>query len=157
MTASDRDLGREAREALKAFSDRYGDVFEDFDPAAVEVEVLEAPHRPGALPPGRQAVVAFYWPERARYLYVSYAGPNSNARYQSQHYTPRGSPSNLAKRILAHREQLGLGQLDELSVGPWMRRKLSRVNFLFPARWGREVGKVFKEYLKRRWMPELGG
>jgi len=150
-------LEREAREALDDFEKRYGSLFEGFNREDVEIEVLDAPHKPGPLPPGRQAVIVFYWPERDDYVYISYAGPNSNARYQSQHYTPKGSPSNLAKRILAQRNQLGLEHLDELSIGPWMRQHLARINFLFPAHWEREVLNVFKKYLKQRLHPLLGG
>lgn len=151
------DLQQEAQNALHAFTERYGSLFPDFDPAKVDIEVQLPPHQPGPLPEGKQAVFAFYWPERELFLNVAYVGPNSSPRFQSQHYSPGGSPSNLAKHILTHKEDLGLKQLDRLSVGPWMRQHLARVNFYLPADWSRDIGKLFKRFLKERWRPLLGG
>jgi len=151
------ELEQEAREALLDFAKRYGELIPEFDPEKVEVEVLTPPHRPPPLPEGKQAVFAFYWPERESFLNVAYVGPNSGPRFQVQHYSPGGSPSNLAKRLLRAKEALGLHHLDPISVGPWMRRHLARVHYFLPASWDKEISKLFKRYLKERWQPLLGG
>ncbi|WP_457630930.1 hypothetical protein [Oceanithermus sp.] len=118
-----------------------------------DVEVLTPPHFPRALPGGKQAVFAFYWPERERFITVAIAGPNSNARFQSQHYLPASSGSNLARKLLQHREDLGLEDIDEHTVGLWMKGNLARVNIYLPAAVGREVLKYLKDYLKLVWEP----
>jgi len=151
------DLEQEARAAWQAFAERYGPLFAGFDPGKAVIEVLPPPHRPGPLPEGKQAVFAFFWPDGNVFLYVAYAGPRSGPRFQVQHYSPGGSPSNLAKRLLEAKEALGLETLDRLSVGAWMRQHLARVHFLLPSEWGRDIGKLLKGYLKERWQPLLGG
>jgi len=151
------DLEKEARSALQAFTNRYGPLFTEFDPGKVVVEILPPPHRPGPLPEGKQAVFAFFWPDRNVFLNVAYAGPQSGPRFQVQHYSPGGSPSNLAKRLLEAKQSLELEMLDRLSVGAWMRQHLARVHFYLAAEWGRDIGKLLKGYLKERWQPLLGG
>jgi hypothetical protein len=68
-------------------------------------------------------------------LKVGKVGPNSNARFRSQHYTTSRRPT-LAKSLLAHPivwAWLGITQLDEASVKPWMLSNLDRLRIYVPA------------------------
>lgn len=79
------------------------------DPVAVEIEPQIAMHQPPSLCSGKCAAYVFSLsddygaPAPAgphRVLKVGRVGPNSNARFQSQHYSPRSSRSNLANSLL---------------------------------------------------------
>jgi len=68
-------------------------------------------------------------------LKVGKVGPNSDARFRSQHYTTSGR-STLARSLLAHRilwPWLGISQLDEATVKPWMLSNLDRMHIYVPA------------------------
>lgn len=126
---------------------------EPLDTSLFQVEVLPPPHFPRAMPPGKQAVFAFYWPKRERFLLIGLAGPNSNARFQSQHYLPASSGSNLARKILQHKDEIGIEDLDESTIGLWMKGNLARINVYLPADVSKEVLRYFKDYLKLTWKP----
>ena len=150
----DQRLRKMAEEAVDGFvrqMSRY--LNEPISRDTIEIEVFPPPHFPKALPTGKQAVFAFYWPEQDRFLMVALSGPNSNARFQSQHYLPTSSGSNLARKILQQKEVLGIGDVDENTVGLWMKGNLARVNFYLPADIGKEVLKYFKDYLRLTWRP----
>jgi hypothetical protein len=71
----------------------------------------------------------------ARHQASAKVGPNSDARFRSQHYTTSGR-STLAKNLLAHRilwPWLGISQLDEATVKPWMLSNLDRMHIYVPA------------------------
>ncbi len=150
----ERRLRKMAEDAVEGFvrqMTRY--LKEPINRDDFEIEVLPPPHFPRALPPGKQSVFAFYWPEKDRFLTVALAGPNSNARFQSQHYLPASSGSNLARKILQHKEDLGIEDVDENTVGLWMKGNLARVNVYLPASVSKEVLKYLKDYLKLIWRP----
>jgi len=150
----DRRLREMAESALEGFVRQMAHYLKE--PLSLddfEVEVLSPPHFPRALPPGRQSVFAFYWPEKDTFLTVALAGPNSNARFQSQHYLPASSGSNLARKLLQHRDALGITDIDENTVGLWMKGNLARVNIYLPANISKEVLKYLKDYLKLTWKP----
>ncbi len=68
-------------------------------------------------------------------LKVGKVGPNSDARFRSQHDTTSGR-STLAKSLLTHRilwPWLGISQLDEATVKPWMLSNLDRMHIYVPA------------------------
>lgn len=110
--------------------------------AAISVthEPQPAPHRPHALPSGKCAVYVFTLcsaygdscPVGAhRALKVGKAGPNSNARFQSQHYNPRSAQSNLAASLIDARVLwpfLGLRSLKEEDVKSWIMTNADRDN-----------------------------
>jgi len=113
---------------------RYGDL----DP-----EDLPAPHRPMALRPGHGAVYVFAIADHdtseagaGRVLKVGRVGPNSNARFQSQHYSPASARSTLANSLITYRllwPWLGIDHLDAPTVRDWMLTHLDRANIYFPA------------------------
>jgi hypothetical protein len=65
----------------------------------IKVEYFCAPHRPPAnLPAGMMAVYAFWWD--GVWLKVGKVGPNSQARYTSQHYNAGSAQSTLAGSMI---------------------------------------------------------
>lgn len=126
------------------------------DRAQLTVEPLPAPHRPpSSLPPGRMAVYVFHLGEEC--LKVGKVGSKSQARYTSQHYLPASSQSNLAKSLLAHREELGLDELDAGTVGAWMKANLDRHNFILDASLGVPVLTLLESFLQCRLHPRFEG
>jgi hypothetical protein len=62
----------------------------------IEVEYLVAPHRPPIrLPINKMAAFGFWG--AGMWLKIGKAGPNSNARYTSQHYNAGSAQSTLAE------------------------------------------------------------
>jgi len=126
------------------------------EPSQLTVEELPAPHRPpSSLPSGRMAVYVFHLGDEC--LKVGKVGPKSQARYTSQHYLPASSQSNLAKSLLAHREELGLDDLDASTVGAWMRDNLHRHNFILDASLGVPVLTLLESFLQCRLRPRFEG
>ena len=110
-------------------------------PCRLRGELLPVPHRQAGLPPGFGAVYAFALSTRATsapgagmVLKVGKAGPNSDARFRSQHYTTSGR-STLARSLLTHQilwPWLGISQLDGTTVKTWMLSNLDRMHIYVP-------------------------
>jgi hypothetical protein len=87
-------------------------------------------HIPTALLPGFSAVYIFE--HNQQYLKVGQAGPNSSARYHSQHYNPNSCTSNLSKTLMRDNlygySQIVLNQV----IGRWIKGNTSRYNILIP-------------------------
>ena len=133
--------------------------------ANVRHEVLPAPHsRPGSLPPGSQAVYAFLLGDRC--LKVGKAGPNTQARFTSQHYGIN-APSTLAKSILARPQRLadllppGRRQeattLTEATVGPWIERNAARLHIFVPTQAGPLALGLLEAFVQCRLNPVFEG
>jgi hypothetical protein len=85
-------------------------------------------HIPQRLLLNKAAVYIFKWNDI--YLKVGKVNANSNARYQSHHYNPNSSNSNLSKSLLSDAEfeaLLGIG-----IVGDWIKENTTRFNILIP-------------------------
>lgn len=107
----------------------------DITESDIYIEQLSAPHQPPkALPPGKMAVYVFFLGPQC--LKVGKVGPKSHARYISQHYNSKSSMSNLAKSILKDRDRLGTSDINDNSVGKWIKTNTDRVNILIPAEHG---------------------
>jgi hypothetical protein len=73
----------------------------------IHIQCLGPPHRqPSSQPGGMPAVYAFFYENRC--LKCGQVGPNSLARYTSQHYNPNSSNSNLAATLLQRGKEVGL-------------------------------------------------
>lgn len=93
------------------------------------VEYLEAPHKPPrCLPSGKMAVYGFW--HDGKWLKIGKAGPNSNARYKSQHYNPNSAQSTLAKSLVNDSRMSGLPGFNTTAPGDWIKSATSRVNIL---------------------------
>ena len=95
-------------------------------------------HIPIALPKDFAAVYIFKWNDS--YLKVGKVNSKSNARYQSQHYNPDSSNSNLSKSLLNEPEfeVLLRGSLP----GNWLKENTVRFNVLIPS----SLGKNFVHF-----------
>jgi len=121
-----------------------------------EIESLPAPHiPPKKLPKGKMGVYVFLW--KSKCLKVGKVGPQSQARYTSQHYNPKSSGSNLAKSILNEREALGLSNLDENSVGDWIKENVSRLNILIDKKVEIPALSLLEVFLQCRLKPFFEG
>ncbi|MFC2013296.1 hypothetical protein ACFLU8_00145 [Chloroflexota bacterium] len=104
----------------------------------IEFRVLSAPHRqPSRLPAGKKAIYVFS--AKDCYLKVGKAGPNTQARFTSQHYNSKSTKSNLAKSMLKSKallksrlpsvSQLEIDQLSEQNVKSWIEDNTTRYHF----------------------------
>ena len=120
----------------------------------VEVESLQlltwnagpATHIPKKLPVGYAAVYIFQLNNTRSpiFLKVGKANSNSNARYQSHHYSPDSSNSNLARAIITGDPEFhALGAyIPETDIGVWIKERTNRFNILIP----KELGKNFVHF-----------
>ena len=122
----------------------------------IKIESLSAPHiPPKALPDKKMAIYVFYWESQC--LKVGKVGPKSQARYTSQHYSPKSSNSNLAKSILKDKAEMGLRALNERNVGNWIKQNTKRINFLIPENFGIPLLSLLEAFLQCRLKPRFEG
>lgn len=91
-------------------------------------EIIERglPHSvPRKLPTGKMAVYTFIY--NGTFLKIGKVGPNSNARYTSQHYNPGSSKSNLAKSILEDPD-MKTHCITENNIGTWIKNNCHRID-----------------------------
>ena len=120
------------------------------------VESLRAPHRPPIrLPPGKVAVYLF--DHDGRVLKVGKAGPNSNARYTSQHYSPGAAQSTLAASLLKRGAEIGIRDLTDSNVGDWIRANTDRHNFLLDSSYPIRLLTLLESFLQCRLDPGFEG
>jgi len=122
----------------------------------IEIENLPAPHiPPSALPAGKMAVYVFLWGNQC--LKVGKVGPKSHARYTSQHYSPKSSNSNLPKSVLKDKLVMGISDLDEHTVGIWIKQNTDRINFLIAENFGIPALSLLEAFLQCRLKPRFEG
>ena len=120
----------------------------------VRVDPRRKPHRPPTcLPPGKMAVYAFFF--NGRCLKVGKVGPNSEARYTSQHYLPNSSPSNLAKSMLKNKSDFR--NLTRANAGAWIKKNTDRINFLLDQKKGNPALSLLEAFLHCRLEPRFEG
>lgn len=133
---------------------------------AINPEFHPAPHRqPVGLPLLKQAL--YWFSIEGICLKVGKAGPNSNARYTSQHYNPRSSNSNLAKSILTRSYVLKevlpaikyneIDMLNEETVGMWIKDNTSRCNLLIDAALNQVALSFLETFVQVRLSPLYEG
>ncbi len=125
------------------------------DVASIKIEVLDKLHKPSGLPTGRMAVYCFFFNGQA--LKIGIAGPNSDARYRSQHYNPNSAGSNLAKSILMYPGKIGIAPPDASFIGNWIKGHTDRINILLPSSFGRPILSMLEVFLHARWKPIYEG
>ena len=122
----------------------------------LSVESLRAPHNPPSrLPVGKAAVYVFCHEGRA--LKIGKAGPNSEARYTSQHYSPRAAKSTLAASILKHGTEIGVHGMTEPAVGGWIRANTDRYNFLLDSNYAIRLLTLLESFLQCKLDPVFEG
>jgi len=116
------------------------------------IEYLDAPHRPpSSLPGGRMAVYGFW--HDGDWLKIGQAGPNSQARYTSQHYNPNSAPSTLAASLTKDPRMAATAGFELARPGDWIKARCCRVNVLLPARHGKAVLALLEAFLHVRFQP----
>lgn len=127
-----------------------------------------APHAATPLPTGQCAVYVFSLSASQgsrcpagphRVLKVGKVGPNSNPRFQSQHYNPRSAQSTLAGSLVKARilwPYLGITGLTEATVGDWIKTHTDRDHFFLDA--GRlDLLAELERYVRARLGPAFEG
>ena len=113
------------------------------------------PHlQPHCLPKGKMAVYTFVY--EGAVLKIGKAGPNSNARYTSQHYNPKSAMSNLAKSILSDKEMLGKG-INEENVGEWIKQNCRRIDIEIDVDLGIFTLEFIEAVLHYKYTPKYEG
>ena len=142
--------------AVAAFlkvADLAGDAISRAD---LVIEYLAAPHRPPTrLPAGKMGAYGF-WGDGG-WLKVGKVGPNSSARYTSQHYSPGSAGSTLAGSLAADPRMLGLSGFDQRAPGAWIKSSAHRVNILMPASRRPELLSLLEAFLHLRLRPRYEG
>jgi len=120
------------------------------------VEYLDAPHnQPTRLPAGKMAVYGF-WGEGV-WLKIGKAGPNSNARYTSQHYNLGSAQSTLAGSLANDPRMQSVNGFDPQAPGGWIKAATHRVNILLPSRRQKELLSLLEAFLHLRLRPLYEG
>ncbi len=118
----------------------------------LQTEFLPAPHKPPSkMPAGKMAVYGFYC--AGQWLKIGIAGPNSQARYTSQHYNPHSARSTLAASLLKDPGMRQRFTLQEPTVGKWIKSHCHRVNILLPAAHDRLLLALLEAFLHLRLHP----
>jgi hypothetical protein len=119
-------------------------------------ELHPAPHRPPSrLPVGMMAVYCF-WGDGC-WLKVGKAGPNSQARYTSQHYNPASAPSTLAASLVRDARMKSIDGFAHAQPGNWIKTSCCRVNILISAKLRPEMLSLLEAFLHARLMPRYEG
>lgn len=122
----------------------------------IVVEYLAAPHRPPTrLPVGSMAVYGF-WSDGV-WLKIGKAGPNSIARYTSQHYNAGSARSTLAGSLAKDPHMLTVPGFDPNAVGAWIKTATHRVNILLPADRQSALLSLLEAFLHLRLKPRFEG
>src|SRR5258708_2643852 len=85
---------------------------------------------------------------RGTALKVGKAGPNSDARFRSQHYNAASAPSTLAASILRNSTPVGSPAVEIDSVGQWIKQNTDRTNYILKATRGVEVLNLLEAYIQ---------
>jgi hypothetical protein len=112
------------------------------------------PHKSGTLPLGKMGVYSFIYQDY--FLKIGKAGPNSNARFNSQHYDPKNSQSNLAKSILNDPDMKGL-DLNPENIDEWIKQNTRRIDFLLEASLGIFQLNLVEAFLHLKFKPKYEG
>lgn len=124
--------------------------------AAITTEFLSASHSPPTrLPSGKMAVYGF-WGD-GEWLKIGKAGPNSNARYTSQHYNPDSAPSTLAGSLRSDKRMSVVAGFDPRTPGAWIRASTHRVNILIAVHRRKELLSLLEAFLHLRLKPRYEG
>lgn len=87
---------------------------------------------------------------------IGKAGPNSNARFLSQHYNPNSAMSNLAKSILSDVNMQNLG-ITEQNVGDWIKQNCRRIDVVIDRKVGIFALELVEAILHYKYSPIYEG
>ena len=146
----------EVDSAIVSFTTMAGLAGDPISEADFEVEYLPAPHRPPTrLPAGKMAVYGFW--SNGTWLKIGKAGPNSKARYTSQHYNAGSAQSTLAGSLASDPRMLSVDGFNPQAVGNWIKAETHRFNILLSAGRRRELLALLEAFLHLRLRPRYEG
>ena len=121
-----------------------------------KIQIIDSgvPHFPTSLPDGKMAVYAFFYKNEC--LKIGKVGPNSNARYFSQHYNPKSSQSNLAKSLLAD-NKFPVKTLNEENICDWIKQNIRRINILVDKDLGIYIINLIEAFTQLYFHPKYEG
>lgn len=121
-----------------------------------QIEVLDrgCPHSPSGLPQRKMGIYLFKYGNK--YLKIGKAGPNSDARFRSQHYKPNSAQSNLAKSIL-NDPDMSKFNLNNENVGNWIKQNVRRIDILIDSSLPIFVLDLFESFLRCKFEPKYEG
>jgi len=90
-------------------------------------------------------------------LKIGKAGPNSGARYTSQHYNAASAASTLAGSLLKGGNEIGVTSLTVESAGEWIKTNTDRINFLMKVECGVPTLTLLESFLQCRLKPRFEG
>jgi hypothetical protein len=118
----------------------------------IQVEYLEASHKPPSrLPKGKMAVYGFWLGSEC--LKIGIAGPSSIARYTSQHYNPKSAQSTLAASLLKNTGISERSHFNQNSAGDWIKSNCHRVNILLDTNHGMLMLRLLESFLHLYFRP----
>lgn len=121
-------------------------------PDDFQIEYLESPHKaPSCLPLGKMAVYGFW--HNGEWFKIGLAGPNSSARYTSQHYNQNSAQSTLAGSLCRDPRIANCTGFDISTPGNWSKSRCHRVNILLDSRHGPLVLAALEAFLHLRLRP----
>jgi hypothetical protein len=123
-------------------------------PNNIEVRNWGCPHEPTKLPDGKMAVYIFRLDDDV--LKIGKVGPNSNARFHTQHYFPKSSQSNLAKSLLADKSG-PCSEISEEKIGTWMKQRLHRIDLLIDKNLPIGILNFLESFLQCLYQPKYEG
>lgn len=112
------------------------------------------PHQPKNLPANKMAVYTFWY--KNRFLKIGKAGPNSNARFSSQHYNPKSARSTLAASVLKDENMQDIG-INENNVGDWIKSNCHRIDILMDSDLGIFTLELIEAALHYKYEPVYEG
>lgn len=124
------------------------------DPKRYQIIDRGVPHRSKSLPADKMAVYGFWLNESC--LKIGKCGPNSNARFLSQHYNPGSSKSNLASSMLSDVQMRKLG-INETNVGEWIKTNCRRIDILLDSNLGIFTLELIEAILHYKFEPIYEG
>ena len=123
-------------------------------PQKIVVRDLGCPHKPTSLPAGKMAVYCFRLGDIV--LKIGKVGPNSSARFHTQHYLPGSSRSNLAKSLLADKSG-PCWRMKDGKIGAWMKQRLHRTDILLDTDLQIGVLSFLESFLQCLYAPKYEG
>jgi hypothetical protein len=119
------------------------------------IEYLPAPHhQPSKQPGGKMAVYCFG--KDGEWLKIGQVGPNSNARYTSQHYSG-SAMSTLAGSLTSDPRLSELKDIDKYMRSDWIKTNTYRVNILMSSDKPRELLSLLEAFLHLKLGPRYEG
>lgn len=119
------------------------------------IEHQPCKHKPKSLPKGKMAVYTFV--HKGCFLKVGQANFKSNARYQSQHYNPNSSNSNLAKSLIKDKEFNYNLKFEDENIGQWIMENCERFDVIIDKNFGKSFLNFIEGLLQYKYSPKYEG